>query len=141
MFSLTRKEQVAVCFLVLSLLVGGVISFLDRRNPGMIEEFRVMPGTPPPLDSSDMEFRGGHGMATVSGRPRKTFGLFRDRLDINLATAERLEILPGIGPKMAQRIIQFREENGPFRSIEDLSNVEGIGDKTLERLRPLIKVE
>lgn len=59
-------------------------------------------------------------------------------LDLNTATAGELETLPGIGPVMAERIIAYREDNGPFSSVDELDNVAGIGPKTLESLRPLV---
>ena len=59
-------------------------------------------------------------------------------LDLNTATAGELETLPGIGPVMAERIIAYREANGPFSSVDELDNVAGIGPKTLESLRPLV---
>ncbi len=58
-------------------------------------------------------------------------------IDVNHATAAELRRLPGIGPTLSQRIIQTREQQ-PFRSVEDLRRVRGIGAKTLERLRPFI---
>lgn len=60
------------------------------------------------------------------------------RLDINRATVEQFEGLPGIGPALAQRIVEERKARGPFRSIEDLRNVKGLGEKRLKRLRPLL---
>jgi competence protein ComEA len=60
-------------------------------------------------------------------------------VDVNAAPAERLQRLPGIGPKMAQRIVQTRAAR-PFRSVDDLRRVPGIGAKTLERLRPHVMV-
>lgn len=56
------------------------------------------------------------------------------RVAINKADAKELETLPGIGPKKAEAIIAYREEHGPFRTIDDLQNVSGIGEKSLERL-------
>ena len=61
-------------------------------------------------------------------------------IDLNTATAQELELLPGIGPVMAGRIIAYREANGPFTSIDDVENVPGIGPKTLESIRPLSTV-
>lgn len=63
------------------------------------------------------------------------------RININTATASELELLPGIGPAMASRIIEYRKTNGRFRNVEDLDDVKGIGPRTLEKLRPLIRVE
>jgi len=61
-------------------------------------------------------------------------------ININTATVEQLTTLPRIGPVMAGRIIAYRESHGPFRKIEDIKNVKGIGDATFERLKDLIAV-
>jgi competence protein ComEA len=63
-----------------------------------------------------------------------------EKININLATAEELESLPGIGEVLAQRIIDYREEHGPFASVDDLVDVSGIGEATLEELRDLVTV-
>lgn len=59
-------------------------------------------------------------------------------VNLNTATVEQLTALPGIGEVLAKRIIAYREANGPFESIAQLSNVEGIGDKKLENILPYI---
>lgn len=61
-------------------------------------------------------------------------------ISINQASSKQLQNLPRIGPKLAQRIIDYRKANGPFQVIDDLTKVRGIGAKTLARLRPLIKL-
>ena len=61
-------------------------------------------------------------------------------VNINTATAAELETLPRIGPTMAGRILEYREANGPFKAIEDIQNVQGIGLTTFEGLRDLITV-
>ncbi len=62
-----------------------------------------------------------------------------EAIDVNHATAAELRRLPGIGPTLSQRIIETRAQR-PFRSVEDLRRVRGIGVKTLERLRPHVVV-
>lgn len=61
-------------------------------------------------------------------------------IDLDRARAADLELLPGIGPQLAARIIEHRERHGPFRSLEELTALRGIGARTLERLRPLLRV-
>ena len=60
------------------------------------------------------------------------------KVNVNQANAEQLMAIRGIGPVMAKRIIEYREKNGPFKKTEDLLAVQGIGEKSLERLRDQI---
>lgn len=62
------------------------------------------------------------------------------RLDLNSATQAELELLPGIGPATARAIIDFRSRVGAFKSIDDIDKVPGIGQKTLERVRPFLRL-
>lgn len=62
------------------------------------------------------------------------------KIDINRAERWLLETLPGIGEVLAQRIVDYRSENGPFKRIEDLLKVSGIGEATLEKIRDYIAV-
>ena len=73
------------------------------------------------------------GVAPPGGAP---VGL----VNVNTATAAELETLPGIGEVIAQAIIDHRTENGPFASVEELLDVSGIGDATLENIRELVTV-
>ncbi|MBX3348945.1 MAG: ComEA family DNA-binding protein [Nitrospira sp.] len=61
-------------------------------------------------------------------------------LDLNRATADELEALPGIGAVLAQRVVAFRESAGRFRTVDDLRGVKGIGAKKFDRLKSLITV-
>jgi competence protein ComEA len=61
------------------------------------------------------------------------------KINLNTATLEELDSLPGIGPVLAQRIIDYREANGPFQSVDDLLRVKGIGLSLLEQIRDLVE--
>ncbi len=61
-------------------------------------------------------------------------------LDLNTATAAELELLPGVGPSLAARIVEYREKSGPFQKFEDLDKVYGFGPKMLEKIRPMVEV-
>lgn len=69
----------------------------------------------------------------------KTPGLLR--VNLNTATVQELEALPGVGPVLAQRIVEYRETHGPFARVDDLIQVSGIGPALLEKLRPYVYVE
>jgi competence protein ComEA len=61
-------------------------------------------------------------------------------VDLNAAGSDELEAVPGIGKSLATRIVTFREKNGAFKSVDDLLKVQGIGEKSLEKLRPFVTV-
>lgn len=63
-----------------------------------------------------------------------------DLININTATLEELDSLPGIGPTIAQRIIDYRDENGPFTGIDEIMNVPGVGPSTFDEIKDLISV-
>jgi competence protein ComEA len=63
-----------------------------------------------------------------------------EKINVNTASAEELTALPGIGKSYADRIVEYREKNGPFKKVDDLLNVRGIGEKTLERIRDRVTV-
>ena len=76
---------------------------------------------------------GGEGAGTAGGSGG-------GKVNINLADRGELEELPGIGPTLAERIIAYREKTGGFRSVEELKQVSGIGEKKLEEIRDLVEV-
>lgn len=57
-------------------------------------------------------------------------------VDVNNASAQQLEAVKGIGPAKARAIVDYRNKNGPFKSLDDLRNVDGIGAKSLEKMKP-----
>ena len=70
----------------------------------------------------------------------KTVATAAAPINLNTATAEQLATIPGVGPKMAERIIDYRQKSGGFKKVEDLMNVSGIGEKNFLKMRPLITV-
>src|SRR5262245_14142277 len=80
--------------------------------------------------SHDAEGRGNsHGDSHGTGQPEH-----------RNATAEQLATIPGVGPKMAERIVDYRQKNGGFKKVEDLMNVSGVGEKSFLKMKPLITV-
>lgn len=65
----------------------------------------------------------------------------QDKININTATSDDLVRLSGIGKAIAQRIIDYRETVAPFKTIEDIKNVKGIGDATFEKIKEMITIE
>ena len=61
-------------------------------------------------------------------------------INLNTATVAQIATLPGVGPKAAERIVEYRQKNGGFKKIEELMNVKGIGEKSFLKLKPLITV-
>ena len=74
--------------------------------------------------------------ATAPGPKRSNQGL----LDLNRATEQDFDALPGIGPQLAERIMEYRQSVGAFHALDELRDVKGIGKKKFERIRPLITV-
>lgn len=111
------------------------------------EQLRVLAvGEAPPAvaGAPDPGAQGGPAGSAVSGAPGRAPGSAGGSpgtlINLNSATALDLDTLPRIGPAMAGRIIAWRDENGPFASVDDLLQITGIGDKTFESLRPLVTV-
>lgn len=65
----------------------------------------------------------------------------KDKINVNKADLKALRSLPGIGPTYAERIVNYRKENGKFESIDELKNIKGIAQKRLDKLTPFIKLK
>lgn len=70
-----------------------------------------------------------------------SFSDSQDKVNLNTASAHELTALPGIGDVLAARIVAYREEHGPFQTLDTLKQVSGIGDKLLEKIQGLIELE
>ncbi len=116
-----------VAFLIILILVGTGFWCLRRFNPTLFlgkPDFIAVPNEP--ISEQEQQL-------SVDENP--------DLLNINTASAEELQTLPSIGPQTAQKIIKYREEHGDFTSVDALTGVKGIGEKTLEKLKPYISIE
>ena len=89
------------------------------------------PGTPILLVEPQSNEAGATAAAVPAG----------DRVELNTADQAALETLPGIGPRTAERIIEYRSKNGGFEKVEDLMNIRGIGERTFLRLRDLVRID
>ena len=97
----------------------------------------VMPTVPPtePPVRSEPSKQTEPKKSSDSSEKKVTFPV-----NINTASKKELDALPGIGEVLAQRIIDYRSANGPFSTVDELTKVKGIGEKTLEKLKPYATV-
>ena len=95
----------------------------------LVDGEQIMVGVGPQQASSDQQYNRTQGSGSPSGK-----------VSVNSASQQQLETLPGVGPSLAQRILEYRTANGAFHSIDELDEVSGIGPATLARLRPLIQL-
>ena len=139
---MNRKEKMAAGILVFTLAAGVLVDLLEHRvgglRKGSIQDARseepASPanGTPSAGDSSG---RNDDEVAKAAERGDRDEGDY-EKIDVNRASSDELVLLPGIGPKKAEAIVEWRSRHGRFRHLEDLLEVKGIGNATLERLRP-----
>lgn len=115
MFNLEKQERVVILFLAAALLIGLAITAYQKYNSTVDIKIR----------SFDCD--------NVSAKP--------DRININDADIEKLSRLQHIGPALAKRIVEYRNEKGHFTSIEDIKKVKGIGDKLFGRIKDDISIE
>ncbi len=78
--------------------------------------------------------------AAAAAPAKKTTQAVTAKININNADVETLTTLPGIGSKTADSIITYRKANGKFKSVDDLLNIKGIGEKKLKKMKPFLKI-
>ncbi len=95
-----------------------------------------------PYGPSDAPSAGAHRRGRHShGGSRSSHKLAPGQtLDVNTATVDELVQLPGVGPSLAQRIVDYRQQYGPFQTVDDLQNVPGIGPSKFDRLAPFVRL-
>lgn len=114
------------------LLAGGLTKDAEEKQLNLAEKLtdQQMIYVPSKKEAKDM--------APVATSP--TTEKQADLVNINTADSQELQTLSGIGPAKAQAIIDYREENGAFKAIDDLKNISGFGEKTVEKLRESIRI-
>jgi len=118
-------------------VISAAGGFLAEADKAMINLARVLE------DGELLDIPYAEGFSPVIPTPAQDIivpGTDTDLININTAASFELETLPGIGSTTAQKIIEYREANGPFISTEDIINVSGIGPGTYERIKDLITV-
>lgn len=123
---LNRTERAAIALTVVFLIAAAATALADSRNTGVAYAPLTPATAAESSPSSDISAQ------TAAAEP----GV----ININTATAAELEALPGIGPALAERIVEYRTECGAFQMPEELMNVSGIGEKTYAGLAEQITV-
>ncbi len=137
---MTLLKSLALNMLMLAVTVGVLYWAMEQGSVPELEQSaaRVTQDAAPQdagVSGAAPEVRGVRTAPAPTSRASRAV---RFPLDLNQARLEELMELPGIGEKLAQRMVEYRKTHGGFRSVEDLRKVRGIGEKRMERLRPLV---
>lgn len=157
---MTSEERKSLSFVALLLGLSVVARAVNRPEPVVIsgatavdiptrlqqnqqarERISKTPAKTPPAKPSSVPAwrRGPRPADVIEYKVRSSAPLDGQSVDINRATAEQLDGLPGISPAVAQRIVEYRSANGPFLSLEQLDSVKGIGPALLAKLKPIVR--
>jgi competence protein ComEA len=111
----------------------------DAMKIDVPKKGQILPGT---SVESAFSTSPGHGARPHSSRRGGGRGKLQpgQTLNVNTASESELVALPGVGPGLARRIVEYRTANGPFQSVDDLQNVSGIGPSKFERMAPYIRL-
>jgi len=130
LFGFTRNETTVLLFLIFSFIIGiGVWAYRYYLAP-LPEALEAFRNREPVIQRKEFQKTGIRGKEEDEG-----LSIF-----INDASQSELERLPGIGPVIAERIVEYRSKHGKFHTLEALTEVNGIGQKTYEKLKPYLKL-
>jgi competence protein ComEA len=145
-FGFTKNESRIILFLTATFLFGLIlkfanVSFQPQQEYDYSESDSIFAVRSRQLvfDSADASMSDADSLKRHNASDNKAQS--SSIVNINTASKNDLVNLPGIGNMTAERIIQYRNEHGPFKTIEDLQNVKGIGMKKFERIAPFVKVK
>jgi comEA protein len=144
-FGFTRNETAVLLFLCVTLIAGSGLRWYRNVHAGgtspltpydyaVADSMFAALSRQPAADSSTAPPRSS------ARRGSKADTLAHGEIDLNAADTTALARLPGIGPATARAIVLHRNRRGPFRSVDELLEVKGIGPKKLQRLRPYVTV-
>lgn len=144
-----RKEAIAKikkAVALLCLLAAGFYYVLTEKSPASEQLIYLESGTQTEIASETAAELQTSAVSeaeiseTVPEIVQETTAEEKEKIDLNQATLEELDTLPGIGPATAQLIVEYRETYGGFAAVEEIMNVKRIGDKTFEKIRDYIVV-
>lgn len=125
-FNFTPQETKALIFLLAALLVGSAITLYKRTHPQFAPELIIEKKEIDPQHQTQSPLHQEQG---------------KKKINLNQATTAELQLLPGVGPTLSKRIVEYRENKGQFEKIEDLMQVQGIGLKTFKQIQDYITIE
>ncbi len=135
---LTKQEKLIIYFLTVAIVLGAVVGIY--RNYFCIDDelIRVVETESEKFATLAEGINDSAFSIKSTGSASQPKGVIEKLVNLNTASAEELTSLPKIGPVTAERIIRYREEFGNFSDVDELNNVKGIGEKTIEGLRHLV---
>ncbi len=120
MLNLTRQERIVVTFLIINALIGLGVVYFKKTHPQI-----------------DTKIASSH---LKKEEDRRSSGKIFP-ININTAGTEQFILLPGIGPALAKRIIDYRELNGPFNKVDEIKHVKGVGPKKFSKIKDYLALE
>ena len=134
--AMVALTMAVVCWIGWTIPGPQEIETLNAQGP--VEAEHAAPG--PPSAPTPQSPVVPQPQGRIQEQPQPAVPPLSAALDVNRATERDFERLPGIGPVLARRIVEYRNTRGTFQDIEQLRRVKGIGKKTFERIRPLVAV-
>ncbi|HKZ22599.1 MAG TPA: helix-hairpin-helix domain-containing protein [candidate division Zixibacteria bacterium] len=144
MINFTPQERKALLFLVMVLVVGSGITLYKKYHSDFAPELILKPKSNA-VESNlsqpnlNLVVDTSTNLLKEASPPRLSEEKIR-QVNLNSATQDDLESLPSIGPVLAKRIIEYRNQQGGFKSIEEIKKVHGIGNKIFEKIKDYIRV-
>ena len=131
--SFNPREIKAIFFILVALSIGGAITLYENYHSDFALEL---------LGNRDKALSIPVDSIKETKNSTKILSQkLKEKININTASAQELELIPGIGPVLSQRILKYRKDIGRFQSIEELKKISGIGEKRFEQIKDYVTVE